>query len=137
MVELLAALLLSALVVVAASRIFLSGNFQFLKRFSESERLGTLYRLKGAVDNALRKDVERCAADGLWIREGDSTRALIVVLKGRFPDLAGAEFRCLELSPDGTSLVEWKERFQPGLVEYRVVLKKKGIADTLNGSWIP
>ncbi|HKP95158.1 MAG TPA: hypothetical protein VJ385_05310 [Fibrobacteria bacterium] len=136
LVELLAALVVSAFIVVMASRIFLSGNLRFLQRTTESERLGALYRLKGAIHGAFRRDVERCASGRLWLREDDGESEMAALLKERFPGLAGSEFHCLEPAPDGASLREWKDRFQPALVEYRLVLEKNGKADTLAGSWI-
>ncbi|MDB5050704.1 MAG: hypothetical protein JWO30_3775 [Fibrobacteres bacterium] len=137
LVELLAALLISAFIMVMASRIFLSGNLQFLQRTSESERLGELHRLKGMLQGALKTEVERCASGKLWLRQDDKEKELAVMVKEHFPNLTGSEFNCLEPSADAASLVEWKDRFQPALVEYRVILKQKnGKTDTLAGSWI-
>jgi hypothetical protein len=135
-VELLAALLLAGFIVALASKLFLSGNAQFLRRATESRRLGDLYRLKGMIQGSLKKDVTRCASGKLWLREGGSEKELSEAIKGHFPDMAAARFKCLETASDGSGLVEWKARFQPGLVEYAVILGKGAKADTLAGSWI-
>jgi hypothetical protein len=50
--------------------------------------------------------------------------------------LTGASFRCLETGPGHETLVEWKDWFQPRLIEYQVILKTNGVSDTLKGSWI-
>ena len=136
LVELLAALIVSAFVVIVAGRIFLSGNHQFLARRADSERLSTLYRLKGMLRVALQGEVARCASGKLWLKEDAEEQELGTLVKARFPDMVSAEFRCLEVSADAADLVEWKDRFQPRLVEYRVVLEMDGKADSLSGSWI-
>ncbi len=140
LVELLAALVISAILIVAASRIFLSGNRQFLLRTAESHRLEDLHRLKGVVQGLLKRDVDQCSGGKLSFRGGDGGMAgekeAEALIKGHFPDLARATFRCLETDPNHTVLVEWKDWFQPRLIEYSVILKKNGKADTLTGSWI-
>ena len=62
LVELLAALLISAIIVAAASRIFLSGNRQYLLRTAESQRLEELHRLKGVLQGLLKREVETCGS---------------------------------------------------------------------------
>jgi prepilin-type N-terminal cleavage/methylation domain-containing protein len=136
LVELLAALVISAFVVVMASRIFLSGNRQFFERFIESDRLGELHRLKGALQGVLKRDVARCASGRLWLAEGEGEQELSELLKPRFPGMSGSEIRCFEISPDGHSLVEWRDRFQPSLIEYSIRMQRKAGTDTLAGSWI-
>ena len=136
LVELLAALVISAFVVVMATRIFLSGNRQFLERSAESDRLGGLYRLKGAVQAALKREVARCASGKLWVLESGIEKELPELLKSRFAGVAGSEIRCLEVSTDGHSLVEWQDRFQPRLIEYRIQVKTGSKTDTLAGYWI-
>jgi type II secretory pathway component PulJ len=136
LIELLAALLITAFIVVMASRIFLSGNRQFLARSAQSQRLEDMFRLKAVLQGLLKRDVERCAAKKLSLREGETGKDAETLLKAHFPDLARAEFICLEPAPDNGSLVEWKEWFQPRLIEYKVILEKGGKSDTLAGSWI-
>jgi hypothetical protein len=136
LVELLAALLLTGFIVAMASKLFLSGTIQFLHRATESRRLGDMYRLKGMIQGALKGDVTRCSSGKLWLRKGDSEKELSEAIKKHFPDMVAARFICLEAASGGTGLGEWKERFQPSLVEYSVVLGKGAKADTLAGSWI-
>lgn len=136
LVELLAALLISGFVVVLAGRIFLSGNRQYLQRFSESERLAALYRIKAGVQGALKGEVERCSGGKLWLRSDSGQSELAPMLKSRYPGMASADFRCFETGTDSTSLTEWTEGFQPRLVEYRVVLGQGAKTDTLAGSMI-
>ena len=136
LIELLAALLISGFVVLMASRIFISGNRQFLLRSSESRRLEEMYRLKAVVQGILKREVVQCAAGRLSLRDGDDPEDAEALIKSRFPGFTGAVFRCLETGPGHEGLVEWKDWFQPRLIEYRVMLKSKGAADTLSGSWI-
>jgi type II secretory pathway component PulJ len=137
LIELLAALLISGFVILMASRVFISGNRQFLLRSSESRRLEELYRLKAVVQGILKREVVGCAGGRLSLREGDGSADAGTLIKGHFPDCTGAVFRCLETGRQGDeALVEWKEWFQPRLIEYQVVMKRKGMADTLSGSWI-
>lgn len=136
LVELLAALLISGFVVVLAGRIFLSGNRQYLQRFSESERLAALYRVKAGVQGALNGEVERCSGGKLWLRSDSGEMELAPMLKARFPGFASSDFRCFETGADSASLVEWTEWFQPRLVEYKVVLGLGAKSDTLSGSLV-
>ncbi len=136
LVELLAALVISAFIVVMASRIYLGGHFQFLRRIWEAERLETRYRLKGMLQGALKEEVARCTGGKLWLRGTGPEKEMDGLLRVRFPEYSVATFLCLEPAPDSASLVEWKGRFQPKLVEYQVVLKSHGAADTLVGSCI-
>lgn len=136
LIELLAALLISGFVILMASRIFLSGNRQFLLRSSESRRLEELFRLKAVVQGILKREVVQCGGGRLSLREGDGSADAEALIKGHFPDLTSAVFRCLETGAGHEALVEWKDWFQPRLIEYQVMLKSKGVADTLKGSWI-
>lgn len=136
LVELLAALLISGFVVVLGTRVFLSGNRQYLQRFSESERLAALYRIKTGVQGALNGDVDRCSGGKLWLRSDSGEMELASMLKARNPGMASADFRCFETATDSASLVEWTAWFQPRLVEYKVVLGEGAKRDTLSGSWI-
>jgi type II secretory pathway component PulJ len=136
LIELLAALLISGFVILMASRIFISGNRQFLLRSSESRRLEELHRLKAVVQGDFARDVVECAAGRLSLREGDGTVGAEKLIKAHVPGLTGASFRCLETGPGHETLVEWKDWFQPRLIEYQVMLKTNGVLDTLSGSWI-
>lgn len=136
LVELLAAMVISAVVVVLASRIFISGNHQYLARVMESDRLSDLYRLKGAVAYALQSEIETCDRGKLWLRQGGESVDLQVALKSRFPNLESADFRCLEPDRDRVSLTEWKDGTQPRLVEYRLILNDNQVRDSLKGSLI-
>jgi prepilin-type N-terminal cleavage/methylation domain-containing protein len=136
LVELLAALLISGFVVVLAARIFLTGNRQYLQRFSESERLAALYRIKAGVQGALNGEVERCSGGKLWLRSDSGEMELAPMLKAHYPGMASADFRCFDTGSDSSSLVEWTEWFQPRLVEYKLVLGQGAKSDTLAGSMV-
>lgn len=147
LIELLAALIISAFIVAMASRVFLSGNRQFLDRILSSHRLENLHRMKAAVQGLLKREVEACAGKKITLRMeaggvdgadgmGASGQDAEAMLKAHFPELAGAEFTCLEPAADSSSLVEWKDWFQPRLIEYRIILEGHGKRDTLTGSWI-
>jgi prepilin-type N-terminal cleavage/methylation domain-containing protein len=136
LIELLAALLISGFVILMASRIFISGNRQFLLRSAESRRLEELYRLKAVVQGILKREVVQCAAGRLALREGDGSLDAETYIKDHFPHFTGATFRCLETVSVQGALVEWKDWFQPRLIEYRVVLKSNGGENTLTGSSI-
>jgi prepilin-type N-terminal cleavage/methylation domain-containing protein len=136
LIELLAALLISGFVVSMAGRIFLSGNAQFVKRSADSERLSTLYGLKAALRGALRGEVSRCAGGTLWLKDKSVEIDLLTLLRKKTPELADGKFRCLEPDAAGTALQDWREAIQPPLVEYRLLLKLKGEADSLSGSWL-
>jgi prepilin-type N-terminal cleavage/methylation domain-containing protein len=136
LIELLAALLITGFIVVIASRIFISGNRQFLLRSSESQSLERLHRVKSILQAALKGDVETCSSGSIGFRSDSIAGDGFDFLKRRVPELESAEFLCLEPDRDGTSLVEWKTGFQPGLIEYRLILNRKDKRDTLAGSWI-
>lgn len=154
LVELLAALVLSALVVALASRLFMAGHSQFLARAFETDRLSGLIRLKSTLRQALQGEIARCeggrlqlavvkraaAEDGEPSGHGAGKGAgsegvdLATFLKARFPGADSLEFRCYETGPEGGDLVEWKQRFQPQLVEYRILMRTRKAADRLEGS---
>jgi prepilin-type N-terminal cleavage/methylation domain-containing protein len=136
LIELLAALVIAGFVVIMASRVFLAGNRQFLLRSSESQRLEEFYRLKGFTQGLLKRDVERCEAGKLSIRADGGEADVETLLKQHFPELTKAVFHCLEAATDRSSLVDWKDGFQPKLIEYRIDLKRNGKPDSLEGSWI-
>jgi prepilin-type N-terminal cleavage/methylation domain-containing protein len=139
LVELLAALVVSALVVVLATRIFLSGNRQFRDRSDQSDRLSTLFRLKSSMQSVLRAEITRCASGGLWLRDDSAQgggKEIGALLKARFPGIESMDVRCFETSPPPLELVEWQKRFQPNLVEYRIYIRQSGKRDSLSGSWI-
>lgn len=136
LVELLAALLVSGLVLVIASRIFLSGKHQFLSRTADSKKIETLFHLKKVLQSALNGEIEECLGGKLTLRQASTHSDLQMILKKKFPEILTANLHCLEVSSDQTSLVDWKLGFQPRLVEYTIILKNKGNLDTLLGSWI-
>jgi prepilin-type N-terminal cleavage/methylation domain-containing protein len=136
LIELLAALLISSLVIVLATRIFLSGNRQFLNRALESDRLAALYKLKGAVQHALQGEIGRCESGKIWLRGDGKEQEVFASLRSRFPNVRVADFRCWEKSGEPISLVPWKDWFQPALIEYQIVVATSGTKDTLSGSWL-
>jgi prepilin-type N-terminal cleavage/methylation domain-containing protein len=136
LIELLAALVISALVVALASRIYLNGHREFLARVFESDRLTTLVRAKGTLHEVLRGEVAHCRNEQLILVGGslDSSQDVAVGLKARFPGVDSITFRCFEVDEVRGELVEWRERFQPQLIEYRMVLNTRGRRDKLEGS---
>jgi prepilin-type N-terminal cleavage/methylation domain-containing protein len=143
LIELLAALLITGFIVAIASRIFISGNRQFLLRSSESHSLEQSHRVKSVLQAILKREVEKCASGSMELKRGSDPEGsgadgedVAALLKTRVPELESAAFRCLETDREGTSLVEWMDGFQPGLIEYRLILDRKGKRDTLAGSWV-
>lgn len=134
LVELLAALVISALVVALASRLFLAGHNQFLARVFETDRLSAMVRLKGALHHTLQGEIGGCESGRLLLMDGDVKKDLAAFLKERFPETDSLQFKCYETGSDGGDLVEWKQRFQPQLVEYRILLKTRKAQDWLEGS---
>lgn len=134
LVELIAALVISALAVALASRLYLTGHREFLARVFETDRLSAQIRLKGSLHQALAGEVTRCGRGALSLATDSVAADLSAWVKARFPEADSMAFRCLELDARGGELVEWKDRFQPQLVEYRVVLRTRGKRDELKGS---
>lgn len=132
LIELVVAVVISALVVTLASRLFLTGQKEFLARVFETDRLSALLRLKGNLQSALRGEVERCEGGRLRLDLDSGGTDLGACIKARFPEADSLDFRCYEV--DGDRLSEWKGRFQPQLVEYRISLKTRGRVDRLEGS---
>lgn len=132
LLEVIAALVISALVIALASRLFLTGQSQFLERVFESDRLSGQVRLKGALRQALEGEVLGCESGALRLKGEE--KDLAASIKERFPGADSLEFHCRETSQDGESLVKWAQRFQPQLVEYRLVLLTRGKKDRLEGS---
>lgn len=134
LIELIVAIVISALVVGLASRLFLTGQREFLARVFESDRLSALVRLKGAVYQGLQGEVSRCAEGKVYLGHDSGDTEMGAWLKGRFPSADSLDFRCFEVDAGGDKLIEWKGRFQPQLVEYRISLKTRKIVDRLEGS---
>ena len=137
LIELLAALLISAIVVAVAGRIFLSGHAQFMKRSADSAKLGSFYRSKRIVEAALKSEVVRCEGGRLWLRRNGVESELEAEVKKHDRAVKDAEFRCLEAAADGATLQPWKDGAQPRLVEYRLRFKTGGDVDSLSGSFLP
>ncbi len=136
LVELLAALTISAFLVVLASRIFLSGNQQFLDRNLESDRFEKMYMLKASIQKYLQKEILRCDSGKLWVKMDGLETDVQAALKKHDSQIQSSDFQCYEKSGSPISLVTWKDWYQPSLVEYQIVLLKSGVRDTLRGSWI-
>lgn len=134
LVELVAAVVISALVVALASRVFLSGQKEFLARVFETDRLSDLVRLKGVLHRALGGRIERCEGGKMALATDSAALDLNGWIKTRFPEADSLVFRCLEADVARGELTEWKGRFQPRLVEYRACLKMRGRAECLVGS---
>lgn len=136
LIELLAALAVSGLVVAMASRIFLSGHAEFLRRSADSEKMALFYRLKAEVEGAMRGEIASCAAGHLVFRSDSGSADLGDRLRKRHPEIAQSRFQCLEPDPDGTSLQDWKDGAQPPLIEYRLDIRFRRGSDSLFGSWL-
>lgn len=134
LIELLAALVISALAVALASRLYLTGHKEFLARVFETDRLSALVRVKGSLHQALAGAVARCGRGSLSLATDSADADMADWLKARFPEADSMVFRCFEVDARDGELVEWKDRFQPQLVEYRVVLRTRGKRDELKGS---
>jgi hypothetical protein len=135
-VELLAAVVLSALVVALAGRLYLGGQREFLARVFESDRLSDMIRLKGTLRQALRADIGRCEGGRLQLASDTGAADLAALVKARFPGADSLEFKCYEVDAAGDGLREWKTRFQPRLIEYRVSLRTRGRSDRVEGSFL-
>jgi hypothetical protein len=136
LVELLAAVVLSALVVALASRLFLGGQREYLARVFETDRLSDMIRLKGTLRQALRADIGRCEGGRLQLATDTGAVDLAALVKARFPSADSLDFRCFETDAAGDGLTDWRERMQPQLVEYRIVLRTRGKSDRLEGSFL-
>lgn len=136
LIELLTAMAVSAFIVILAGRTFMMGNRQFLQRSVESDRFAALYRMKSWVEGELRKEVSRCGSGNLWLSDSAGEKDLSALAKAHFPAFVSADFHCFEPAADSASLVDWKDGFQPPLIEYKVIVRKGKQDDTLTGSWI-
>jgi hypothetical protein len=136
LIELLAALLITGFVVTVASRIFLSGNAQFVKRSADSDRLNARYRLKAQLRNAFLQEAVRCEGGRLTLKGPEGDFDLLGHLRKRDEGVVEAAFKCLEADAGGGALQAWREADQPPLIEYRLILKIRGGSDTLDGSWL-
>lgn len=136
LIELLAALVVSAFVVAMASRIFLSGQAQFVRRSAESEKIALCYRLKGEVEAGLNNEILACSGGKLALLNDSGQVDLGDRLRTRLPALTEARFDCLEPDSTGTALQVWKDGAQPALIEYGLRLRVRGQVDSLSGSWL-
>lgn len=136
LIELLSALVVSAFVVAMASRIFLSGHAQFVRRSEESEKIALFYRLKVEVEAGLKEEIAACSGGKLTLLTDSSQVDLGDRLRARLPGLTEARFACLEPDPTGTGLQEWKDAAQPALIEYGLRVRVRGQVDSLTGSWL-
>jgi hypothetical protein len=136
LIELLAALVVSAFVVAMASRIFLSGHAQFVRRSEESEKIALCYRLKAEVEAGLKGEVLACSGGKVTLQTDTGQIDLGDRLQARLPALADARFDCLEPDSAGTGLQTWKDAAQPALIEYDLRIRVRGRNDSLSGSWL-
>jgi hypothetical protein len=136
LIELLAALIVSAFVVAMASRIFLSGHAQFVSRSTDSEKMALFYRLKAEAEAGLKGDILSCSGGRLTLRTDSGQVDLGDRLRARLPALTQARFDCLEPDSSGSSLQEWAASAQPALIEYLLRVRVRGKDDSLSGSWL-
>ena len=137
LIELLVAITVSALVIVFATKIFLSGNLQFLERGKQSDNLITLFKLKNEIDKVLAGQISRCESGKIWIQDLEPNKdpsELFALLKLRIGSIVSSDFHCFEIQRADHSLIDWQGRFQPSLVEYKLVISQKGKVDSLIGS---
>jgi prepilin-type N-terminal cleavage/methylation domain-containing protein len=136
LIELLAAMVVSAFVVAMASRIFLSGHAQFVRRSAESEKIALFYRLKAEVEAGLKGEIQECSGGKLALLTDSGQVDLATRLRARLPALTEARFDCLEPDATGSGLQAWKDADQPALVDYNLRVKVREQADSLTGSWL-
>jgi hypothetical protein len=136
LIELLSALVVSAFVVAMASRIFLSGHAQFVRRSAESEKIALCYRLKAEVEAGLKGEILTCAAGKLALQTDSGQFDLGDRLHARLPALTEARFDCLEPDSTGAGLQAWKDAAQPALIEYGLRVRVRGQVDSVSGSWL-
>jgi len=136
LIELLAALVVSAFVVAMASRIFLSGHAQFVRRSAESERIALCYRLRAEVEAGLKGEILACSGGGLSLLSDTGQVDFGGRLRSRLPALTEVRFECLETDPAGAALQAWKDAAQPALIEYGLRIRVRGQDDSLTGSWL-
>jgi hypothetical protein len=136
LIELLAALVVSAFVVAMASRIFLSGHAQFVRRSAESEKIALCYRLKAEVEAGLKGEILTCAGGKVALQTDSGQIDLGDRLRVRLPALTEVRFECLEPDSAGAVLQAWKDAAQPALIEYGLRVKVRGQIDSLSGSWL-
>ena len=53
-----------------------------------------------------------------------------------YPDIKSLAFTCLEADTLQSRMVEWKDRFEPQLIEYIGTWKSKGAERMIFGSWL-
>jgi prepilin-type N-terminal cleavage/methylation domain-containing protein len=136
LIELLAAMAITGLVVALASRIFLSGQAQFLRRSADSEKMAFFYRMKSEVEGGLKGELASCGGGRLVFRSDTGGADFGDRLRKRHPEITQARFQCLEPDPAGGALQDWKDGAQPPLIEYRVDIHFRQGTDSLSGSWL-
>jgi prepilin-type N-terminal cleavage/methylation domain-containing protein len=136
LIELLAALVVSAFVVAMASRIFLSGHAQFVRRSADSEKMALFYRLKAETEAGLKGEILACSGGQLSLLTDSGQVDLGARLRARTPALVATRFDCLEPDAAGTGIQAWKEATQPALIEYGLRVRVRGQEDSLTGSWL-
>jgi prepilin-type N-terminal cleavage/methylation domain-containing protein len=134
LLELLVALVISAIVISYASYIFLSGNHQYINRLMESGRIAQLFRIKTGIVKSLEDPIEKCEDGKILIVQDSGKIELNIKLKTQFPIIDSLVFHCLEMDSDSLSFRDWKEGNQPRLVEYRAFITEKNVRDSLSGS---
>ena len=134
LVELIAAMVISALVVTLASRVFLTGQKEYLARVFDTDRISALVRLKGALHQSLGGNIATCDGGRITLATDSADLDLAAWLEARHPEADSLVFKCLEVEEGRGEPAEWKGRFQPQLVEYRACLEIRGRRDCLSGS---
>jgi prepilin-type N-terminal cleavage/methylation domain-containing protein len=134
LVELLAAMVVSALVVALASRIYLSGHHELVRRITESEDLDRLYRLKAHLRKELAGEISKCDAGGIKLRADKKEIDLFMVLHVKFPTLDTLRVACLVADTLQAKMVPWAGTGQPQIVEYEAHLAQARGMDWLRGS---
>jgi prepilin-type N-terminal cleavage/methylation domain-containing protein len=134
LVELLAALVISSIVVALAGRIFLSGNKGMAERANDSDRLEKLFSVKTHMQNLLTRPFLKCDREEVTVQIGRNKINLQKEIRRKFPFADSLEIKCLVADTATKSFRPWNGIGQPQLVEYQVSINGKKSIDKLEGS---
>ncbi len=136
LIELLVGITISTFIVTLTSRIYLSGHSQFMARSQEAEDLRHLFLLTRTIQKALQNPISKCQGGQIEIEREEKKIILKDSLLEIYPEIKSLKFICLEADTLQNRLTEWKDRFEPQLIEYTGVWKSKGSERMIFGSWL-